>query len=368
MIRRLFITTALASAMLAGSPQAADKTLKMIPLDMDGGGGTLFVTPEGRSLLIDTGTETWIGAHGAPMADGLDGAKTGVDRILSAAKALGVKKIDYLIMTHYHGDHIGGVYGLLQRFPVDTIIDHGPNRETTPADGDPTSPSAGKTPKTVALYARYLEAIKGHRHIVAKPGEVFHFGSLTDTIVSSDGKTITRPLPGAGKLGAFCDTPPMAANGGIENAMSVGSILSFGKVRISALGDLTWNKEHDLACPVDKIGHVNILLVTHHGLDFSSNPAIIAAMRPDIAIMGNGPSHGAAPGAVKTIKASSGLQAFWRLHESLAYPDPDADPNYTANLGPSPSHGYTIRLDIARNGRVTVTNTRNGFSRIYKVD
>ena len=76
MIRRLFITTALASAMLAGSPQAADKTLKMIPLDMDGGGGTLFVTPEGRSLLIDTGTETWIGAHGAPMADGLDGAST----------------------------------------------------------------------------------------------------------------------------------------------------------------------------------------------------------------------------------------------------------------------------------------------------
>ncbi len=367
MIRKFVISSLLASALAAGQAHAADKTLKMIPLDMDGGGGTLFVTPEGKSLLIDTGTETWVGARGVPMADGLDGAKNGVDRILSAAKALGVKKIDYLIMTHYHGDHIGGVFGLLERFPVGTFIDHGPNRETTAADGDPNSPSAGKTPKTVALYAKYLIAIKGHRHIVAKPGDVFHFGSLTDTIVASDGKSITTPMPGAGKPGVLCDTPAMAANGGIENAMSVGSILSFGKVKISALGDLTWDREHDLVCPIDKVGHVNILLVTHHGLAFSSNPSIIAAMRPDIAIMGNGPSHGAAPQAVQTIKASEGLQGFWRLHESIANPDPSADPNYTANLGPSPSYGYTIRLDIAKNGRVKVTNTRNGFSKIYEL-
>jgi hypothetical protein len=159
----------------------------------------------------------------------------------------------------------------------------------------------------------------------------------------------------------------MAADGGLENSKSVGSILTFGKVKIAALGDLVWNKEQELVCPTDKVGHVNILIVTHHGTAFSTNPASIAALRPDIAVMGNGAKKGGVPATVNTIAASKGLQGFWKMHASVAYGNLDGDPNYIANLQPAPDHGDTIRLDIARSGRVTVTNSRNGFSKTYQV-
>ena len=354
MFRSIAAAAALTWALAAGQAATAPATLKMVPIDMDGGGGALFVTPEGTSLLIDAGVPDW----GPGGKVGLDGATGGPDRVVLAAKALGVKRIDYLITTHYHGDHVGGVFGLLKLMPVGTVIDHGPNRETTPRNG---------MTRSVGLYAQYLEAIQGHEHIVAKPGQVFHFGSLTDTIVASDGQSLAKPLPGAGRPGPLCDTAPMTADGGVENAMSVASLLSFGKVRIADFGDLTWNREQDLVCPVDKVGHVAILLMDHHGLALSSNPASIAAMAPDIVVMSNGPTHGAAPSAMAIVAASPGLQGFWRMHSALANPELDGDPDYIANLGPSPGHGYTTRLDITRGGRVTVTNTRNGFRKVYQV-
>jgi beta-lactamase superfamily II metal-dependent hydrolase len=362
MIRNILLCAVLGFAAVASPATAADRTLIMEPIDMEGGGGTLFVTPEGRSLLIDTGSPAGNGAK-----DGLDGARDGVDRIVAAAKALGVRKIDYLIITHYHGDHIGGIFELLTRMPVGVIIDHGPNRESPRPELAPDSSINRMARDSIAAYARYLVAIKGHRHIVAKPGDVYHFGSLTDTIVSSDGQVIAKPLPGAGEPGALCDTPPMAADGGLENSKSVGSILSFGKVKIAALGDLTWNVEHELVCPVDKVGHVEVLIVTHHGTAFSSNPAAIAALAPDIAVMGNGARKGAVPATVNTVSASQGLQGFWKMHASTVDADLNGDPDFIANLAPPPDYGFTIRLKIARDGRIQVINTRNGFSKTYRV-
>ncbi len=361
MIRNILLSALLASAALVGPADAAAKTLKVVILDLEGDGGTLYVTPEGRSVLIDAGSPSEL--YGG-VKNGLDGAKDGVDRILAAAKSLGVKKIDDVIITHYHPDHVGGVVELVKRFPVGTFIDHGPNRQTIV---ETTGHNAGKVPTTVTYYAEYLDAIKGHKHIVAKAGDVFHFGSLTDTIVISDGETIAKPLPGAGEPGPLCDTPPMAADGGIENAKSVGSLFSFGKVKIAAFGDLTWDREHDLVCPFDKVGHVNIMVLDNHGIDVSSNPALIAATHPDLAIMGNGPTHGGMPGPVKIVNASAGLQGFWKLHASVPNPELDGDTQYIANLGPSPSHGYTLTLDVARNGKITVTNGRTGLSKSYRV-
>ncbi|HWA20903.1 MAG TPA: MBL fold metallo-hydrolase [Caulobacterales bacterium] len=363
MIRNAIIAACVAAGAIASTASAAEATLKMVSLDMEGGGGTLFVTPEGKSLLIDTGSTP---RDSAPVR--LDGAKSDVDRILAAASALGVKKIDYLIITHYHGDHIGGVFDLLKRFPVGTIIDHGPNREREIPSLAPDSSINRMARDSIAVYPRYLEAIKGHKHIEAKPGDVLHFGSLTDTIVTSDSKVIARPLPGAGGPGSHCDAPPMDSDGGLENAESVGSILSFGKVKIAAFGDLTWNREHDLFCPIDRVGHVDILLVTHHGTAWSSNPASIAAMRPDIAVMGNSATKGAVPAVVNVVSSSPGLQGFWKLHASTVNPELNGDPDYIANLEPAPDYGKNIRLDIARSGKVTVTNSRNGFSKTYQVN
>ena len=362
MIRGVLVSVLLASALVVGPVHAASNTLKMLPIDVEGDGGTLFVTPEGKTLLIDAGS---------PVKDkqpwGKDGAKSGVDRIIAAAKALGVNKIDYLLFTHYHEDHLGGIFELIKRMPIGTVIDHGPNREQLDPTEPPDSIFNRRATDSTTNYPKYIQAIKGHRHVVAKPGDVFHIGSLTDTIVSADSKFIDKPLPGAGEPGRHCDAPPNDRDGGPENTRSVGSILSFGKVRIAVLGDLTWNMERHLFCPIDKVGHVNILLVTHHGLALSSHPASIAGMRPDIAVMGNSAKKGAAAEVVERINSSPGLQGFWKLHASLADGSLDGDANTIANIQPAPDQGYTISLDIARDGKIAVTNTRNGFSKTYQV-
>ena len=376
MLRKI-LAAALLSSALAVPALAAGGTLKVVSIDVEGGGGTLFVTPEGKSLLIDTGWPANYGLLPSP-----DGAKVSADRIVAAAKKLGVSKIDYLIITHYHMDHVGGVVDLAKRMPIDTFIDHGANAEHLPpgVKDDPQLP--GGAPDI--LYPKYLEVIKGHHHIVARPGMVIPMGSMTDTIVSSDGVTLSKPLAGAGQPIAACDTPlskSTKADGGEENTRSVASLLSFGKVRIAAFGDLSWKKERELSCPVGKLGHVNLLVVTQHGSNISSNPASIADMHPDVAVMGSGGKKGGDVEAIKTVKASPGLMGFWQLHENFAHPEWDGDKNMIANLNPPagavaaqakslfsapPDQGYDIQAEVSKDGQITVTNDRNGFSKTYQ--
>ena len=338
----------------------------------------MFVTPEGKSLLIDTG---W--PSGAGLLPSPDGAKNSADRIVAAAKKLGVSKIDYVIITHYHMDHVGGVMELVKRIPVDTFIDHGLNAEHL-APGEVVPPDlAGGAPDQ--LYPKYLETIKGHKHIVAKPGQVIAMGSMTDTIVSSDGVTLSKPLAGAGEPIAACDTADAKASravGGEENRRSVASLLHFGKVSIALFGDLSWDKERELSCPTGKLGHVNLLIVTQHGSNISSNPASIADMHPDIALMGMGGKKGGDEAPIKLIKASPGLMGFWQTHESFAHPQMGGDKNMIANLNPPaaaiaahakamftspPDEGHAIHAEISTDGKVTMTNDRNGFSKTYQV-
>lgn len=382
MLRKIIAAALLSTAMSVpalAAPETGNKaTLKVVSIDVEGGGGTLFVTPEGTSLLIDTGWPTGYGLLPSP-----DGAQNSADRIVAAAKKLGLSKIDYLIITHYHMDHVGGVMDLVKRMPVNTFIDHGSNAEHLPAGvkDDPQLP--GGAPDI--LYPKYLAAIKGHKHIVAKAGMVIPMGSMTDTIVSSDDVTLSKPLSGAGASNPACDSAlskSSKADGGEENTRSVASLLSFGKVRIALFGDLSWKKERELSCPVGKLGHVNLLIVTQHGSNISSNPASIADMHPDVALMGSGGKKGGDEEAIKTVKASPGLMGFWQTHENFAHPEWDGDKNMIANLNPPasavaaqakslftapPDHGYAIHAEITPDGQITMTNDRNGYSKIYQV-
>ncbi len=375
---RKFLAAALLTSTLTVPALAAGDTLKVVSVDVEGGGGTLFVTPEGTSLLIDTGWPSNYGLLPSP-----DGAQNSADRIVAAAKKQGLTKIDYLIITHYHMDHVGGVMDLVKRMPVGTFIDHGANAEHLPpgVKDDPQLP--GGAPDT--LYPKYLSAIKSHKHIVAKPGMVIEMGSMTDTIVSSDGVVLSKPLPGAGSPIPACDTAlskSSKADGGEENTRSVASLLTFGKVRIALFGDLSWKKERELSCPVGKLGHVNLLIVTQHGSNISSNPASIADMHPDVALMGSGGKKGGDEEAIKTVKASPGLMGFWQTHENFAHPEWDGDKNMIANLNPPasavgaqakslftapPDRGYAIHAEITKDGQITMTNDRNGYSKTYMV-
>jgi len=361
----------LAGLLLAATPAWA-AGLKVVSVDVDGGAATLFLTPEGKSLLVDTGWPAGFGEMPSP-----DGSKESADRIVAAAKKLGIRKLDYVIVTHYHDDHSGGVTALVQRMPVGTFIDHGEVRDRL----RPGTPPEKVINTAAGQYPRYLEAIKGHKRIVAKAGDVIAIGSMTATIVSSDTKVLDKPLPGAGQANPNCDVVGKGLTSD-ENASSVASLVRFGKVTIAQFGDLSWDKEYELACPVDKLGKVNLLLVTQHGSGgVSSNPAQVSAMRPDVAIMPNGGKKGGDPDAIKTVLAQKSLQGFWRLHGSFSHPELSADKNMIANLNPPqseidavaakpyeapPDMGYSIEADVTADGKITVTNSRNGFSRTYR--
>jgi beta-lactamase superfamily II metal-dependent hydrolase len=359
---RKFLTSVGFAALLAGPATAKDDALQMVSIDVEGGGGTLFVTPDGKSLLIDTGN---------PEVSRATGDHPSSERIVAAAHALGLKKIDTLLITHYHGDHIGGFEGLLARIPIGTVIDHGENRETKAstqpgaAEIDIKNPPPGST---AFGYRHYIELIGKRPHIVAKPGQVFHIGGMTVTIVMADAQPIAKPLPGAGEANPSCaGMDGMANNGGEENARSTASVISWGKAKIAAFGDLTWDREKDLFCPTDKIGKVSVYLATHHGTALSGSPAAVNAMAPIVTIMGNSARKGADAVRMQTIKASPRNQGIWQLHTTTVSADINGPAEMIANESTDQAKDkfFALRLRIQKNGEVTVINERNGFNKTY---
>src|SRR5213593_309856 len=93
-------------------------TLDIYFIDVEGGQSTLIVTPRGEALLVDTG----FAANGFN-----DTSNRGRDArlIIAAARDAGLKRIDYLLTTHFHADHDGGVTDVVAQIPIDTFIDHG---------------------------------------------------------------------------------------------------------------------------------------------------------------------------------------------------------------------------------------------------
>ena len=160
----------------------------------------------------------------------------------------------------------------------------------------------------------------------------------------------------------------MANNGGEENARSTASIISYGKVRIAAFGDLTWDREKDLFCPIDRIGKVDIYLATHHGTALSGSPAAVNALAPIVAIVGNSMRKGADAERMKTIKASPRIQDVWQLHTTTVSPDTNVAPDMIANpeTDQSKDQFYNLRLRIEKQGKITVINERNGYNKTYE--
>src|SRR5580692_4034565 len=204
----------------AASP-AAEKSLRVYFVDVEGGQATLFVTPQGQSLLIDTG---WDGNNGRDA-----------DRIVAAAKDAGLNKIDYVLITHFHEDHVGGAPQLAARIPIVTFIDHGENRESTD----------GPTVQGWQAYQALLATGK-YKRITPKPGEVLPIRGMQAAVVSADGAVIDKPLPGAGGENATCKGAEHIPADQTENLRSLGNMITFGKLRILDLGDLTRDKEMEL--------------------------------------------------------------------------------------------------------------------------
>lgn len=342
---------------------ASSKDLKIAVVDVEGGAATLFRTPEGKSLLIDTGWPPgFVFPKPKPGEPPPPPPKTSsADRIAAAAAAMGITRIDYLLMTHYHGDHLGGLESLLKKLPVDTFIDHGPDRQ----EPRPNANARQSKMSPDRLYREWVAAYQGHRHLTIHPGQTLQVGSLYLQFVASDGKVLSMPLPGAGEPNPLCaHVTPKAPTSG-EDVASLGMVMTFGKTRILDLGDLTWDKELELVCPVNKIGKVDVYFVPGHG-NTLSNIAPDAAFNPLVALLQSGPRKGGDPDVIRDVDGFSELEGFWRLHANLLYPKLDGDPHYIANLNQQPDQAYPIELDIAKDGKITVTNPRNGFTKTYR--
>ena len=364
---RRFITLALTviGATTASAQDHRRHSLDLYVIDVEGGNATLLVAPSGESLLIDTG-------------NGGAAATRDADRILAAIKDAGVQKIDHLITTHYHGDHFGAMETLAGRLPVREFLDHGANVQPNPA-------------ADTFLTATYPKLFAKGSHVVVKPGDGFKLGEANVRIVSSAGKVIDRPLPGAGGPNPLCASYVAKEPDPSENAQSVGSHITFGRFRAVHLGDLTWNKEHDLMCPTNRLGTVDLFIVSHHGQPISNSPVLVHAIRPRVAVMNNGTRKGGQPDAMKVLFSSPGLEDLWQLHFSQLsgqeYTVPGAfiantidqppaampiqaiePPAPGSNAPPPPAHdgpAYWIKISALRDGTFTVTNARNGFAKTY---
>jgi beta-lactamase superfamily II metal-dependent hydrolase len=347
----LFFATLLFSLLQTNAFAQSGRALTGYFIDVEGGQSTLLISPSGQSLLIDAG---WPGTRDA-------------DRIMAVVKDAGITQIDYLVLTHYHIDHAGGVPELASRIAIKNFVDHGP-----------TNDPLVNVPQ---YYAAYLKVREKGQHILARPGEKIPIAGMDVQIVSAASKTITEALSsgGAGAANPLCADfqpkdemkDPMV---GGENKNSVGMVISVGKFRMSDFGDLTWNKEHDLACPNNLIGTVDLYVVSHHGKETSSLPIIIHAMRPRVAVMNNGANKGAEIPTFVTLKSSPGLEDLWQLHYGVEAAKRNSPEQFLANLGtagtkdsgvPDESPVNYIKLSARPDGGFTLTNSRNGFSKEY---
>ena len=362
----LVFIVCLVGAVSGLSAQIRGRTLDIFFIDTEGGQSTLYVGPTGESLLVDTG----------------NAGERDLRRIVETLNAAGVRQIDHMWSTHYHGDHIGSLLALAKQVPIARFYDHG-----TPHPNDRIV--------SAAFFASYEELSRGKRTIV-KPGDRVRVTGLDVTTVASANRFIRANLRGGGESNVACAGAQRQDESSYpdpDNGESAGFVMAYGRFRTINLGDLTWNGELDLMCPTNRIGSVDVYLTSHHGLDKSGSATLVHAVRPRVAVMNNGTRKGGMPEAFRVLHAAPGLEDLWQLHwahnaalenaPAMFVANIDDDATVASVLTPTPQAGgrggrgaggvaaahapaYLITVAVDADGGFTVTNTRNGFRKTYR--
>ena len=262
----------------------------------------------------------------------------------------GSRRSNYLVVTHFHGDHIGGVPALAARLPIRNFVDHGTTSES-------------EARRRVAFDA-YTQVRSKGTHIEARAGDQIPIAGLDVRVLSSNAGLLSVPLEGGGIPNPLCASFSPMEDETSDDAYSVGTIVAHGEFRLVNLGDLSWNQEYGLVCPTNRVGTVDVLLASQHGDDEASSPTFVHALRPRVAVTNNGIKKGAIQPTIQTINSSPGLEDLWQLHFSMLGNQQNGPEEFIANLGDVDT-GHWIKVSAQADGSFTVTNGRTGDTKSY---
>lgn len=350
-MKKLSLLLALCGAAVLARADQKTKTLDFYWVDSEGGGSTLIVTPNNESVLIDSGNP-----------GGRDSA-----RIIAAAKAAGLTKIDYMLLTHFHIDHFGGAAEVSEQVPIGTVF----QRAMPDTDPDRRSPST------------YATTSKPFRDMAAKrmplaPGVMIPLKSggtkLELRCIAADTKAVEPTAAQRAKENPLKASLTPKEIPYSDNDNSAVFVLSFGNFRFFDGGDLTWNYEGKLVVPYNVVGTVDVYQTNHHGLEVSNNPVLIQSLAPTVVMMNNGPKKGGQPGSFAAIKSTKSVQARYQVHKSFNVPEEENAPDeFIANkenlVGPDAAKcgAAVIKMSVAPDGKsYTITVPTTGHSHTYK--
>lgn len=346
MIKLLRLLLASSMPLFVFSAPAA-KTLTFYTIDVEGGKSVLVISPSGESMLFDVG---WPAAAGR---------KASTEAIVAALKGAGLKQLDYLVISHFDIDHIGDVPALAARFPIRHIMDHGQIQ----------FPPGAPNQQGLDRFNAYAELRRRIGHTVLKPGDKIPLKGVDIEVLTAAGQLVSKPLKGAGAANFLCATNPQAApiERDVEDDQSVGMLFTFGKFRMLDLADLEAHLSHELVCPMNLIGTVDVYHANVHGQFKGMAAELAGAVQPTVAIVGNGAGKGADPATWPILRATPGLQDIWQMHYSAAG-SKDTNPplDFIANLEQTADEFNMIKLVAQTDGAYSVTNMRNGFTKTYR--
>ena len=336
LVRLIGVMVCAVTCVLGVAAPAAGQTMDIYWIDVEGGGATLVISPSGESMLVDTG---W------PRPEGRD-----AQRIVAAMDDASLEKLDYMLITHFHTDHVGSLAELAGMVEIDHFLDHGGETEA----------------RNQQWRDIYLETA-GDARMVADAGDVLSMGDVEVRMISSNRELIAEPINDGGPnphcAGAE-NRPPASA----ENQRTLGALFSFGRFRFVDLGDLDWDMEMKLSCPVNRLGTVTLYQTSRHGaFDGAGAPAHLWAIEPQVVVVNNGPRKGiTAPHMYDRITDVPGVEGIWQTHLALEAEGHNTADDMIANFEDTDDcRGHWLKASVAADGTFTMTNGRNGYSRTY---
>ena len=264
MMKKLTALAALVVLLLTQRPYAQASGARIFFVDVGQGAATLIVSPGGKTLLVD----------GGPPGSGAT--------IISLLDTLGLRTIDYTVVTHYHIDHMGGMIEVLNAGRVAGVaFDNGDGPDVQPPGTSTSSTS------TRGTYINYVAATAhaGVTRQTAVPGTFLDFGDgMRATFIAAGGRLLS-----GGRVAITTDD---------LNSESVSTLIEYNNFDYLVSGDLTGGGSTSTAKTPDvetyvgqMVGDVDVVQLDHHGSTTANNQTFLTALKAEVAFAQTGEAN-----------------------------------------------------------------------------